>query len=79
MSYMSLNEQTDAFGEALEALIKRYRGEFDMNLPAIVGILYMHAAYLGLEAVGGLAEEEDYEDEDEDDEDDDGGELVRSD
>lgn len=76
MSYMSLNEQTEAFGEALEALVKRYRGEFDMNLPAIVGTLYMHAGYLGLEATGALDEEEDY---DEDDEDDDGGELVRSD
>ena len=76
MAYMSLNEQTDAFGEALEALIKRYRGEFDMNLPAIVGVLYMHAGYLALEAVDALAEEEDYDEEDDDDE---GGELVRSD
>ena len=79
MSYMSLNEQTEAFGEALEALIKRYRGEFDMNLPAIVGTLYMHAGYLGLEAIDALAEEEDYDEDDEDDDDDDGGELVRSD
>ena len=74
MGYMSLQEQTDAFGADLEALIKRYRGEFDMNLPAIVGTLYMHANYVALEAAGALADEEDY-----DDDDDEGGELIKTD
>ena len=80
MAYMSLQEQTDAFGADLEALIKRYRGEFVMNLPAIVGVLYMHANYVALEAVDALADVEDeYDDDDDDDDDDDGGELIRSD
>ena len=74
MAYMSLQEQTDAFGADLEALIKRYRGEFDMNLPAIVGTLYMHANYVALEAAGALADEEDY-----DDDDDESGELIKTD
>ena len=74
MAYMSLQEQTAAFGADLEALIKRYRGEFDMNLPAIVGTLYMHANYVALEAAGALADEEDY-----DDDDDEGGELIKTD
>jgi hypothetical protein len=76
MAYMSPQEQTDAFEADLEALVRRYRGEFDMNLPAIVGVLYMFASYVGLEAVGALAEEEEEYDEDEDG---DGGELVESD
>jgi len=70
VSYMSLQEQTDAFGSDLEALIKRYRGEFDMNhmnLPAIVGMLYMHANYIALEGLDALAEEEE-DDEDDDEE-----------
>ena len=60
---MSLQEQTDAFGADLAALIKRYRGEFDMNLPAIVGMLYMHSNYLALEGLDALAEEEEDDDE----------------
>ena len=75
MPYMSPEEQTDAFQADLEALVKRYRGEFDMNLPAIVGVLYMLASYVGLEAVGALAEEEEYDE----DEDGDEGELIESD
>lgn len=75
MPYMSPEEQTDAFQADLEALVKRYRGEFDMNLPAIVGVLYMFASYVGLEAVGALAEEEEYDE----DEDGDEGELIESD
>ncbi len=66
VSYMSLQEQTDAFGSDLEALIKRYRGEFDMNLPAIVGMLYMHANYIALEGLDALAEEEEDDEDDED-------------
>ena len=50
-----------------------------MNLPAIVGMLYMHANYVALEAVDALADEEDYDEDDDDDDDDDGGELIRSD
>ena len=73
MPYMSPEEQTDAFQADLEALVKRYRGEFDMNLPSIVGVLYMLASYVGLEAVGALAEEEEY------DEDGDEDELIESD
>ena len=67
MAYMPLQDQADAFGTALEALIKRYRGEFDMNMPAIVGTLYMHANYLALESVGALAEEEEDDNDEADD------------
>ena len=74
MAYMSLQEQPDAFGADLEAVIKRYRGAFEMTLPAIVGTLYMHANYVALEAAGALADEEDY-----DDDDDEGGELIKTD
>jgi len=67
MAYMTLQDQADAFGSDLEALIKRYRGEFDMNMPAIVGTLYMHANYLALEGVGALAEEEEDDNDEADD------------
>ena len=37
-----------------------------MNLPAIVGVLYMHANYVALEAVDALADEEEYDEDDDD-------------
>ena len=67
MAYMTLQDQADAFGADLEALIKRYRGEFDMNMPAIVGPLYMPANYLALESGGALAEEEEADNDEADD------------
>jgi hypothetical protein len=43
-------EQTEAFQKALETLIERHCGEFDMTFAQIIGVLQMQIVYLALES-----------------------------
>jgi hypothetical protein len=43
-------EQTEAFQQALEALIERHCDEFDLTFAQIVGVLQMQVVFLSLES-----------------------------
>lgn len=43
-------EQTEAFQQALEALIERHCDEFDLTFGQIVGVLQMQVVFLSLES-----------------------------
>lgn len=47
---MDHTEQTEAFQQALEALIERHCGEFDLTFGQIVGVLQMQVVFLALES-----------------------------
>lgn len=47
---MHHTEQTEAFQQALEALIERHCDEFDLTFGQIVGVLQMQVVFLSLES-----------------------------
>lgn len=47
---MDTNEQTDAFANELDALVDRFRSEFDLTYAVVVGVLHMKAHLLCVEA-----------------------------
>jgi len=62
---MSRAEQISAFTKEVDALVKRYCLEFDLEYIDMAGVLHEAQFYLLLEAAG-LLHEEDEEDEEED-------------
>lgn len=48
---MNGQEQTDAFASDLDALVERYRQEFDLTYAAVLGTLAMKSHLLMVEAV----------------------------
>ena len=49
---MTDHEQIIAFSNDLDALVNRYRVEFDMTYAAVIGVLHMRAHTLCAEAEG---------------------------
>lgn len=43
---MTEREQGVAFAKDLDALVDRYRSEFDLSYPVVIGILHIKAQYL---------------------------------
>lgn len=47
---MTDREQIEAFGRDLDALVERYRAEFELTYAAVIGLLYVKATQLTIEA-----------------------------
>src|SRR5687768_1848922 len=48
--FMTEKEQTDHFADDIDALVNRYRSEYDMSYAAVVGVLAMKMHLLCAEA-----------------------------
>jgi hypothetical protein len=55
---MSESEQITALGADLDALIERYREEFDLTYAAVVGCLHIKAHLLCMEAIEDVTEDD---------------------
>tara|TARA_R100001594_G_scaffold23950_3_gene46792 strand:+ start:657 stop:920 length:264 start_codon:yes stop_codon:yes gene_type:complete len=62
---MTRSEQVTAFTKDVDALVKRYCSEFDLEYIDMAGVLHEAQFYLLLEASGLLHDEEDEDEEDE--------------
>lgn len=47
---MDHNEQTEAFAAELDALVDRFRSEFDLTYAVVVGVLHIKAHLMCAEA-----------------------------
>jgi hypothetical protein len=47
---MDDKEQTKAFAGDLDALVERYRSEFDLTYAVVIGVLYLKAHMMAEEA-----------------------------
>jgi hypothetical protein len=55
---MSEREQAKAFAEDLDRLVNRYRDEFELTYGSVVGVLFIKASLLSLEAEKGEGDED---------------------
>lgn len=58
---MSREEQQNAFGDALDRLIERFRDEFELTYADVTGVLSLKLHFMCQEAYESVTEDEDNE------------------